>query len=61
MNPLKELHELLSYNLHAGTDSEATEVALKTRSAIEFIVKSLRRHYDEQKQFIDTMKKNRKE
>jgi hypothetical protein len=59
MNPLKELHDLLSYNLHAGTDEDATEVALKIKSAIEFVVKSLRRHYDEQKQFVETMKKNR--
>jgi uncharacterized OsmC-like protein len=31
MNPLKELHEQLSYNIHAGTDKEATEVAIKIK------------------------------
>jgi hypothetical protein len=59
MNPLKELHDLLSYNIHAGTNEEATEIALKIKSAIEFVVKSLRRHYDEQKQFVETMKRSR--
>lgn len=61
MNPLKELHDQLSASVHAGTDNEATEFALKIQSAIEFVVTKLRKHYDAQKQFVDTMKKNRKE
>jgi hypothetical protein len=59
MNPLKEIHDLLSHNIHSGTDVEATEIALKLSGAIEFAVKSLNRHYQEQKDFIETMKKNR--
>jgi hypothetical protein len=61
MNPLKELHDLLSYNIHAGTDQEATEVALKIRGIIEYVVISLRKHHDAQKQFLDAMKKTRAE
>jgi hypothetical protein len=59
MNPLKEIHELLSSNIHEGTDAEATDIALKLRGAIEFTVKALNRHYQEQKDFIESMKKNR--
>jgi hypothetical protein len=55
-NPLRKIHDLLSHNIHSGTDAEATEIALKLRGAIEFTVKSLNRHYQEQKSFIDTMK-----
>jgi hypothetical protein len=59
MNPLKEIHSLLSTNIHNGTDAEATEIALKLRGAIEFTVKALNRHYEEQKAFIESMKENR--
>jgi hypothetical protein len=59
MNPLRELHDLLSYNVHAGSDEEATEIALKIRGAIEYVVRALRKHYEAQKQFVDSMKKLR--
>ncbi len=61
MNPLKELHEQLSYNIHAGTDKEATEVAIKIKKIVEYVVRSLRKHYVAQKEFVDAMKQNRKE
>ena len=56
MNPIKQIHDLLSVDIHAGTDQEATETALKLQGAIEFTVKSLRRHHDEQQRFIEAMK-----
>jgi hypothetical protein len=61
MNPLKELHEQLSYNIHAGTDKEATEVAIKIQKTVEYVVRSLRKHYVAQKEFIEAMRQNRKE
>jgi hypothetical protein len=61
MNPLKELHDLLSYNIHAGSDEEAADVALKIRGIIEYVVVRLRKHHDAQKQFLDAMKKTRTE
>lgn len=56
MNPIKQIHELLSIDIHTGTDAEATETALKLKGAIEFTVKALRKQHDEQKQFIEAMK-----
>jgi hypothetical protein len=61
MNPLKELHEQLSYNIHAGSDKEATEVAIKIKKTVEYVVRSLRKHYVAQKEFVEAMKQNRKE
>jgi hypothetical protein len=61
VNPLKELHDLLSYNIHAGSDKDAAEVALKIRGIIEYVVVRLRKHHDAQKQFLDAMKKTRSE
>ncbi len=61
MNPLKELHDLLSYNIHAGTDKDAADVALRIRSIIEYVVVQLRKHHDSRKQFLETMKKTRSE
>jgi len=61
MNPLREIYSLLSYNIHSGSDADATEIALRLRSAVEFAVESLNRHYEEQKNFIDTMRKTREE
>ena len=59
MNPLKELHELLSYNIHAGSDKDATEVALKIQKTVQYVVRTLRKHYVAQKEFLEAIKNNR--
>ena len=61
MNPLKELHDQLSYNIHAGSDKDATEVAIKIHKTVDYVVRSLRKHYVAQKEFVEAMRKKRKE
>lgn len=56
INPLKKLHDLLSYNIHVGSEAEATEIALQLRTTIEYVIRQLRRRYDEQKQFVESIK-----
>lgn len=56
MNPIRQIHELLSVDIHTGTDADATATALKLRGAIEFTVKALRKQHEEQKKFVETMK-----
>jgi hypothetical protein len=59
-NPLKEIHERLSVGLHTLDDETANEYAAEIRTALEFIIRNLRRTHNERKAYAAQIKKIRK-
>jgi pterin-4a-carbinolamine dehydratase len=59
-NPLKEIHQRLSIGLHTLDEETANEYAIAIHTALEFIIKRLRREYEERKVYAEETKKVRR-
>ena len=59
-NPVKEIHERLSVGLHTLDDETANQYAQEIRTALEFIIRNLRRTHEERKSYAAQIKKIRK-
>jgi hypothetical protein len=59
-NPLKEIHERLSVGLHTLDDETANEYAEEIRTALEFIIRNLRRTHNERRAYVEKIKNIRK-
>jgi hypothetical protein len=59
-NPLKEIHDGLSVGLHSLDEGAANDYATKIRSALEFVVRRLRREVEERRAYAASLKKARK-
>lgn len=57
MNPVKKLHELLSISLHNLDDEEAMAVATGLSCTLQYVIRQLRSHHTERKQFLKEMRK----
>jgi hypothetical protein len=58
-NPLKEIHERLSVGLHTLDDEIANQYAQEIRTALEFIIRNLRRTHEERRAYAAQIKKIR--
>jgi len=58
-NPLKEIHERLSVGLHTLDDETANQYAEEIRTALEFIIRNLKRTHNERKVYAAQIKKIR--
>lgn len=56
MNPLKLIHDQLSIGVHALDEQGCTEMALKLRAALVFVVRELRRQLDSKDEFTRDLK-----
>jgi len=56
MNPLKLIHDQLSIGIHTLGENECTEIALKLRTALAFVLRELRRQRDSREVFVRDLK-----
>lgn len=56
MNPLKLIHEQLSIGVHTLNEQQCTEMALKLRAALVFVVRELRRQRDARAEFAKDLR-----
>lgn len=58
-NPIKEIHERLSIGIHTLDDATANQYAEEIRTALEFIIRNLRRTHEERKSYVAKIKRIR--
>lgn len=55
-NPIKLIHDQLSLSIHALTEGEAMDIAIKVRAALEYLIIELNRQQKSKKQFIESIR-----